>query len=436
MQVVPAPPFTPEPAGASSSAASQVERSAGRGAQPEQQNVREPAPDIEPSLTASSSAAPSVDHAADQAESTQVDGGAASLAIEVVAKATAGALSTPTQPPPSSQYDTREEVMPTVSAADTMGEDAEDAKDVEVAEQADSATFVAIGDAASFEELIGQFRQALADRGVEIPNAPGETERQCLARWLRGVPYRGSVKHAVEKIVAYAKWRQEKGVDAWPIGTGDGLADPIGYAHANKVLGCDANIIQAFLPHMRRGTDRRGRPVLYKHLGRQFIVKGMNQHSTIERLIDYNCYFQEQHLVGGGPDGVYQWLYVIDVAGFNWTMFDAHTRRLIYGISKTDESFYPDMMGTLVVVNAPPSFAFAWRIMRKWMDPSTRDRAHIISEKSPELVTKVLLSYMDASELPSTYGGTAPPLAPWPDYSSSGSSSGSGGQKQNSKNPL
>eukprot|EP00966_Prymnesium_polylepis_P053454 1235997-Prymnesium_polylepis.1 len=74
-------------------------------------------------------------------------------------------------------------------------------------------------------------------------------------------------------------------------------------------------------------------------------------------------------------------------------------------------------MGAIVIVNAPPSFAFAWRVMRSWMDPSMRERAHIVSEKTPEQATALLSRLIDPAQLPSTYGGTAPPLQPWPEYS-------------------
>ena len=261
-------------------------------------------------------------------------------------------------------------------------------------------------------ENVTQLRQALAaPADMSRLTLRGEGESQMLARFLRGAPHRGSVPHAVERLTAYLKWREEKGVSAWAT-SGDAIAIN---STAQDILGCDPATIASFLPHARFGVDRVGRPVLYKHLGRHFIVKSMVRHSSLSALIDYNCFFQEQNLEVDAAANMKQWLYVIDLAGFHLGMFDVWTRRVIFGIAKIDETFYPDMMGAIVFVNAPPSFALAWRVMRTWMDPSNRNRTHIISERNPEQAMELLTRLIDPSQLPANYGGYASPLQSWPD---------------------
>ena len=69
----------------------------------------------------------------------------------------------------------------------------------------------------------------------------------------------------------------------------------------------------------------------------------------------------------------------------------------------------------MVIINAPPSFALAWRVLRGWMDPQVRTRAHILSEKSPELAIEYLKKLIEPSQLPADFGGDAPPLRSWPE---------------------
>ena len=268
----------------------------------------------------------------------------------------------------------------------------------------------------SEEDTVKQLRQTLDARGF-VCGGPqsalpryGETVPKMLARVLRGKPHSNSVPHAVERIASYAKWREDNLVDTWP------LRDEMAIdKKAREILGCDRSTIKAFLPHGRAGVDRVGRPVLFKHLGRQFVVKSMVKHASLERLLEYNCYFQEQNLESDEAGNLKQWVSVIDVAGMHFGMFSSEARKLLYRIGKRDESFYADVTAMIIIVNAPPSFAFVWRVARSWMEPSMRERTHIVSERTPEQATQLLTRLIDPSQLPANYGGDAPPFDPWPE---------------------
>lgn len=59
-------------------------------------------------------------------------------------------------------------------------------------------------------------------------------------------------------------------------------------------------------------------------------------------------------------------------------------------------------MDVCKVVGAPAYFRSIWDVISQWFDPGTRSKIHILSSSEQ---SKVLLKYIDASNLPEVYGG-------------------------------
>lgn len=59
-------------------------------------------------------------------------------------------------------------------------------------------------------------------------------------------------------------------------------------------------------------------------------------------------------------------------------------------------------MGQLAIINAPPSFTFIWSMVKRWLSKETVDKIDILGSDYQD----VLLSLIDAENLPSTLGGT------------------------------
>ena len=113
-------------------------------------------------------------------------------------------------------------------------------------------------------------------------------------------------------------------------------------------------------------------------------------------------------------------------------------------------------MQAMIIVNAPHTLAVAWRVIRAWVDEETRQKIDIISERDPdrararlhEVCMRMCMSWDEArtrlargcahtcmrtqtldnevhliwqvahpSQLPLQYGGTAQPIANWPERS-------------------
>jgi len=71
----------------------------------------------------------------------------------------------------------------------------------------------------------------------------------------------------------------------------------------------------------------------------------------------------------------------------------------------------------MLIVNAPPMLAAAWRVIQRWVDPETREKIDILSERDPENARRRLHELAEPSQLPQQYGGTAPALPDWPERS-------------------
>ena len=110
-----------------------------------------------------------------------------------------------------------------------------------------------------------------------------------------------------------------------------------------------------------------------------------------------------------------EWSVVIDAAGWHLGLFDSVFARFLYRTAKTDGAHYPELLRLVLVVNAPVTFAKAWRVIAMWIDEETRAKVDFISIKRPDEARAKLRRLVEPSQLPAQYGGTAPPLHAWPE---------------------
>lgn len=72
-------------------------------------------------------------------------------------------------------------------------------------------------------------------------------------------------------------------------------------------------------------------------------------------------------------------------------------------------AIFPEMLHSLVIINAPGFFKFAWNVISGFVDAKTRNMIEIYS--SQESGKNRLLELIDCDELPSDYGGGALPTS-------------------------
>lgn len=257
------------------------------------------------------------------------------------------------------------------------------------------------------EELtqVALLSSELTTRGTVTvhPHRPGETSDDTLLRYLRS--RNGNVRKAADKYTASVRWRESFGVDE------------LRKKSPAEALGCDVGILRGILPHAQRGRDRWGGPLIFKHMGAQCRVRHaiVDMGATLDGIERYNVWLNETYLEALSAAGAREWSVVVDAAGWHIGLFDSYAFQFLQRTAKVDGSHYPELLHRMLIVNAPPMLAAAWRVIRTWVDPETRDKIDILSEGAPEHARARLLELAEPTELPAQYGGTAPPLPDWPE---------------------
>jgi len=66
------------------------------------------------------------------------------------------------------------------------------------------------------------------------------------------------------------------------------------------------------------------------------------------------------------------------------------------------QNYYPERLGRMYLINAPMGFAGVWSVVKKWLDPVTVAKIHILGSG----YQKELLQQVPAENLPKRFGGT------------------------------
>ncbi|KAJ3270475.1 cytosolic factor, phosphatidylinositol/phosphatidylcholine transfer protein [Terramyces sp. JEL0728] len=230
-----------------------------------------------------------------------------------------------------------------------------------------------------------------------------------LLRFLRSRSLK--VALAEQKLLESDKWKEETDVQH--------IIDHFVFEEAGKVF--------KLLPAYYHKTDKDGRPMLIestKYLKMQELKKVtteerfMKNHIfEIEKSEKYRCKASskkhDKHV-----DSLFQ---LIDVEGVS--MFQFNEIRLgLDQISKITSDYYPEILGKMVIINAPYIFTVIFSILKMVIDPRTMGKIEILGSNYKE----VLLQHVDAHNLPVEYGGTCQceggcgDIGPWNDGSVGG----------------
>jgi hypothetical protein len=68
-----------------------------------------------------------------------------------------------------------------------------------------------------------------------------------------------------------------------------------------------------------------------------------------------------------------------DLSGFSIYMMTPKVYSFLNKVSKLVQDYYPELLGMLVIINAPWSFSGAWKVVKGWLDERTRSKIQIIS---------------------------------------------------------
>lgn len=72
-------------------------------------------------------------------------------------------------------------------------------------------------------------------------------------------------------------------------------------------------------------------------------------------------------------------------------------------ISDMDKSYYPELLGTMLVLNAPTAFYAVWSFVSAFLDPRTRSKIIVCRDNGLDEWVKIMGSL---DRVPVEYGGT------------------------------
>ncbi|KAI9463281.1 CRAL-TRIO domain-containing protein [Lactarius psammicola] len=155
-------------------------------------------------------------------------------------------------------------------------------------------------------------------------------------------------------------------------------------------------------------TDRFGRPVNIQSFG-AISAKRLYRHITPEEhwrnvLVNVESLLAEvfpaASVAAGRP--IRQALVIVDLKGFGLAQFWA-LKSIARRSFEISQSYFPETMGQMIVINAPTSFTAIWTIVKPWLSPRTLEKISVLGANQHHAVLHDLVS---PENLPTTLGGT------------------------------
>jgi len=249
-------------------------------------------------------------------------------------------------------------------------------------------------------EALKQIKELVrnSSEDMELPRwaaASGESVEDLLCRFLKARKW--DVKKGFHMLDADVKWRREMNIDE------------IVNMDPTQILGIDKETIDKFLPSWVSGTDKMGRPILYRSYGGNFEIWQLtNRGVTVEKLIRYHIYENEQALriLAQQPEGkrASTLTFLVEAKGWHLGIATKDALRYIRGMADMDSAHYPERLGVNICVNCPFIFTATWRLIRTWLDPVTVSKILILGTNEAEWKAKVF-DHISPDQLSVEFGG-------------------------------
>jgi hypothetical protein len=208
-----------------------------------------------------------------------------------------------------------------------------------------------------------------------------------LLRFLRA--RKGDIPAALEAYKAMLEWRRENKVDEMLT-----APDPKEY------------VFQCVCPHRHHGTDREGHPVYYERTGMIRVGEVLRHMNGEEDIVTRHVRFME-HMIQRMIDEsqrqekyIGKMVIVHDLTGMKYTIETAGMR-IFRRTTHIDQTYYPECLHRMLIINAPMSFRGVWLAIRPWLDPQTRAKVEILGSNYHARLAELV----DSDNLPSIFGG-------------------------------
>jgi hypothetical protein len=233
---------------------------------------------------------------------------------------------------------------------------------------------------------LAKFKELLKTKKVEYNNV--RFDDFYLMRFLRARKM-DQVK-TMEMFVGFLKWRKDNNVDEI-----DNWTFP------------ELDQVKLYYPHGLHKTDREGRPIYIEVLG-ELRVDELFKVTTAERLLQYQAKCYERVLNDVFPScsraakkHIFQTFTILDLKKLTAKLLSKKTYGFLKLTSQNSQNYYPEILGSLFVVNAGLLFKAAWSVCKAFLDDKTKKKIVTLGSD----YKKKLLEHIDPANLPSFLGG-------------------------------
>ncbi|XP_021681070.2 phosphatidylinositol/phosphatidylcholine transfer protein SFH13 isoform X1 [Hevea brasiliensis] len=238
------------------------------------------------------------------------------------------------------------------------------------------------------ESAVLELRQKLHERNL-LPSR--HDDYHTLLRFLKAREF--NIEKTIQMWEEMLNWRKEYGTDT--------ILEDFEFEELEEVL--------QYYPQGYHGVDKEGRPVYIERLGKAHPSRLM-QISTIDRYLKYHVQEFERALLEKFPacsiaarKQICSTTTVLDVQGLGIKNFTRTAANLLAAMTKIDNSYYPETLHWMYIVNAGPGFKkMLWPAAQKFLDAKTIAKIQVLEPKS----LPKLLEVIDSSQLPDFLGGS------------------------------
>ncbi|KAJ8542788.1 hypothetical protein K7X08_005311 [Anisodus acutangulus] len=238
------------------------------------------------------------------------------------------------------------------------------------------------------ENAVCELRQRLLEQNLFPPR---HDDYHTLLRFLKARDL--NVEKTIPMWEEMLNWRKEYGTDK--------ILQDFHFEELEEVL--------QFYPQGYHGVDREGRPVYIERLGQAHPNKLMRI-TTIDRYLKYHVQEFERALHEKFPacsiaakKRICTTTTILDVQGLGIKNFTRTAAGLLAAMAKIDNSYYPETLHRMYIVNAGPGFKkMLWPAAQKFLDAKTIAKIQVLDPKS----LGKLLEVIDPSQLPDFFGGS------------------------------
>ncbi|UPR02282.1 CRAL/TRIO domain-containing protein [Chloropicon primus] len=237
-------------------------------------------------------------------------------------------------------------------------------------------------------EYLAEFQEELAGK-PRVRKEHLEDEKKLL-RFLRARNFK--VDRAAEMYLKHLEWREEWGVD-------DILFQE--FPERDQLL--------EYFPQGYHMCDKQGRPIYIQYLG------GINVHKvlsfateeTIVKLFiqEYEKFLHLKLPACSEASGklIETSLTIMDVKGISLKILTKETQRIMKCVTGFVQDNYPEMMGNMIIINAPYIFKVIFNMIKPMLSPRTQSKITVLGTRYMDQ----LLEYVDPSCIPENIGGTS-----------------------------